>query len=80
MDQSTGRDAPPVRLRTMGADEVFGEIGLLAGVPRTATVTAEVDGRLLALEGRDFLELVTTGAELGPRLLALHRGGAIGIS
>ncbi len=78
VDQSARSDAPPVRLRTMGADEVFGEIGLLTGVPRTATVTAEGDGRLLALEARDFLELVTTGAELGPRLLALHRGGALG--
>jgi MFS family permease len=77
VDQSPGPGAPPVRLRTMGVDEVFGEIGLLAGVPRTATVTAEGDGRLLALEARDVLELVTSGAELGPRLLALHRGGAV---
>jgi MFS family permease len=77
VDQSPGPGMPPVRLRTMGADEVFGEIGLLAGVPRTATVTAEEEGRLLALEGRDFLELVTIGAELGPRLLALHRGGVL---
>jgi MFS family permease len=75
VDQSAAPGGAPVRLRTMGPDEVFGEIGLLAGVPRTATVTAEEDGRLLALEARDFLELVTSGAELGPRLLALHRGG-----
>jgi MFS family permease len=78
VDQSAAPGVPPARLRTMGADEVFGEIGLLAGVPRTATVTAEGDGRLLALEARDFLELVTAGAELGPRLLALHRGGVVG--
>ncbi len=78
VDQSAKPDVPPVRLRTMGADEVFGEIGLLAGVPRTATVTAEGEGRLFALEARDFLELVTAGAELGPRLLALHRGGVVG--
>ncbi len=68
--------APPTQLRAMGVDEVFGEIGLLTGVPRTATVTADGDGRLLALDAPDFLELVTVGAELGPRLLALHRGGA----
>jgi MFS family permease len=78
VDQSPEPGMPPVRLRTMGADEVFGEIGLLARVPRTATVTAEGEGRLLTLEGRDFLDLVTTGAELGPRLLALHRGGMVG--
>ena len=76
VDQVAEPGAPPTRLRAMGADEVFGEIGLLTGVPRTATVTADGDGRLLALDAPDFLELVTVGAELGPRLLALHRGGA----
>jgi hypothetical protein len=76
VEQAAEPGAPPTRLRVMGADEVFGEIGLLTGVPRTATVTAEGDGRLLALDAPDFLELVTVGAELGPRLLALHRGGA----
>ncbi len=68
----------PTRLRVMGADEVFGEIGLLTAAPRSATVTALDDGRLLALEAADFLELVQAGAELGPRLLALHRGGSMG--
>ena len=67
----------PARLRVMGADEVFGEIGLLTAAPRSATVTALGEGRLLALEAADFLELVQTGAELGPRLLALHRGGSM---
>ena len=58
----------------MGSDEVFGEIGLLTGAPRSATVSATTDGRLLALEAADFLDLVESGAEVGPRLLALHRG------
>ncbi len=61
-------------LRTMGAGEVFGEIGLLRGVPRTATVTAATDGRLLALDGADFLELVNAGPAVRPRLLDLRRG------
>jgi MFS family permease len=65
---------PSKRLRTMGRDEVFGELGLLNAAPRSATVTAETDGRLLAVEAAVFLELVTAGADLGPRLLALHRG------
>lgn len=76
VDRAETADAEPVRLRTMGRDEVFGEIGLLTGGPRSATVTAGSDGRLLALDGPDFLELVGSGAELGPRLLALHRGNA----
>jgi CRP-like cAMP-binding protein len=65
---------PPVHLRTMGPGEVFGEIGLLRSVPRTATVTAVTDGRLLALDGSDFLELVNAGPLVRPRLLDLRRG------
>jgi MFS family permease len=61
-------------LRTIGRDDVFGEIGLLTGAPRTATVTAATDGRLLALDARDFLELVSSAPDLRPRLLALYRG------
>ena len=61
-------------LRQMGPDEVFGEIGLLSGKPRTATVTALVPTTLLALGGADFLELVGSGPGLTSRLLDLHRG------
>jgi MFS family permease len=64
----------PVRLRELGADDVFGEIGLLQHSPRTATVTAQADGRLLALDGDRFLELVGSGPGLSSRLLDLYRG------
>ena len=77
VDRAEAPGAPPARLRTMGPDEVFGEIGLLTGAPRSATVTALNDARLLALEASDFLELVASAAEVGPRLLALHRGSAV---
>lgn len=64
----------PRFLRTLGPDDVFGEIGLLRGVPRTATVTAGTDGTLLALDGGRFLELVGAGPGLTSRLLDVHRG------
>jgi CRP-like cAMP-binding protein len=48
----------------MGVGESFGEIGLLSGIPRTATVTATAGGRLLALDGEAFLELVRDASDL----------------
>lgn len=48
----------PAVLRRMAAGEGFGEIGLLAASPRTATVTAISRGTLVALDGPDFLDLV----------------------
>jgi MFS family permease len=66
----------PRFLRTLGPDDVFGEIGLLRGVPRTATVTATGDGTLLALDGGRFLELVGAGPGLTSRLLDVHRGAS----
>ncbi len=69
-----GPDGVDRRLRDMGPDEVFGEIGLLRESPRTATVTGLEPGLLLALERDAFLELVSTDARLGSRLLDLNRG------
>ena len=62
-------------LREMTAGEVFGEIGLLSAVPRTATVTAATDVRLAVLDKNAFLELVSAGPGLTYSLLDLHRGG-----
>nr|MBA2374101.1 MFS transporter [Chloroflexota bacterium] len=69
----------PRHLRTLARDEMFGEIGLLTGAPRSATVTAATDGRLLALEANDFLELASAAADLRPRLLALYHGTATAV-
>ncbi|MDQ2854640.1 MAG: MFS transporter [Chloroflexota bacterium] len=70
--------APPVVLRHLGANDVFGELGLLRESPRSATVAAESDGVLLELAGKDFLELVGAGGPLRGRLLGLYGGGVSG--
>jgi MFS family permease len=65
------------RLRTMGPDEVFGELGLMHQAPRSATVTAASDGLLLALEGADFLELLGAGPSLSSVLLDRYGGAGV---
>lgn len=72
-DPGTGLER---RLRTMGPDEVFGELGLMHNAPRSATVTAETDARLLALDGPDFLELLNAGPEVSGRMLERYRATA----
>ncbi len=76
--QETTPGAPPVVLRHLGANEVFGELGLLSEAPRSATVAAESDGVLLELAGPDFLKLVGAGGPLRSRLLGLYAGGGSG--
>ena len=76
--QESTPGATPVVLRHLGANDVFGELGLLHALPRSATVTAESDGVLLELAGKDFLELVGAGGPLRGRLLGLYSGGLSG--
>jgi MFS family permease len=67
-------DGTETVLRTLGPDQVFGELGLLYRTSRTATVTADGPARLLAMEADDFLELVGAGGDLRGRLLGLYAG------
>ena len=59
-------------LRTLGVDDVFGERGILAHAPRSATVTAATDGLLFMMDGDAFLELVGARQAIADRLLALY--------
>ena len=72
--KSRGGGEPAV-VNELGPGDVFGEIGLLRDIPRTATVTARSAGILYALEADAFAELVGSGPDLSTRLLDLYRGG-----
>jgi CRP-like cAMP-binding protein len=48
-----------VPIRTVGRADGVGEIALLAGVPRTATVTAKTPARLLRIDSERSIEVVT---------------------
>jgi MFS family permease len=72
--QAAPNGSPPSVLRTLGADDVFGELGLLNRSPRSATVTADGPGLLLALGRDDFLALVGAAGPLRGRLLSLYGG------
>ena len=65
----TAADGTIKELRQMSADEVFGELGLLSGAPRSATVTAATDGLLLALDAEAFLDLVGRRPAVRGRLI-----------
>jgi Cyclic nucleotide-binding domain len=57
------RDLATWRAPTLQPGDVLGEIGLLRGIPRTATVTAVEPTNLLKIDGSDFLAAVEqTGA------------------
>jgi hypothetical protein len=52
--------APARELATIGPGGWFGELGLLEGIPRTATVTTTAPSVLLRIDGDAFLDALTT--------------------
>jgi CRP/FNR family cyclic AMP-dependent transcriptional regulator len=54
----------------LGPGECFGEMALLHSAPRSATVTAESDMRLLVLGSREFSTLIEDVPSVGRRVMA----------
>jgi hypothetical protein len=61
-------------IRTLNSGEFFGEVALLTGGPRTATVTAIRPGVLLAIERGPFL-VALSGHEASHAVVVEHIGG-----
>ncbi|MEX0671209.1 MAG: mechanosensitive ion channel family protein [Pirellulales bacterium] len=57
-------DLPPVRLAILGAGDHFGEMSLMTGAPRVATVTALEETRLLEVGKESFGAILAAHPEL----------------
>jgi CRP/FNR family transcriptional regulator, cyclic AMP receptor protein len=63
-----GRD---IVLNIIHAGEIFGEIALLDGHPRTADATAMSDCELMVIERRDFIQFLRSQPELGLKIIEI---------
>lgn len=57
--RARGEGVAEAELPSMGQGAYFGEIGLLHRIPRTATVTATRESRVLRISADDFLQTLT---------------------
>jgi CRP/FNR family transcriptional regulator, cyclic AMP receptor protein len=56
-------------VRRLGPGDYFGEIGLIADIDRTATITAEGDLRCYGMTSWDFRPLVESNASIAWKML-----------
>ena len=64
-------DGKEIVLNMIGPNQIFGEIALLDGGPRTADAVAATKCQLLTLDRRDFLGVVQDHPDFAIRLLTL---------
>ena len=58
------------QIRTFSSGSFFGELALLAGGPRSATITAETPMELLVLDRGDFRMLLRSAPDVAIKVLA----------
>jgi CRP/FNR family cyclic AMP-dependent transcriptional regulator len=68
---SVSGDGKEVTLNVINPGEIFGEIALLDGQPRSADATATEDTTLLVVERRNFIPFLRQNPDLYLRLLAV---------
>ncbi len=56
-------------IASLGPGDFFGELAVIAGVPRTATVTADTDMVIQALNRREFSSLLDGSPKLAKKIL-----------
>jgi CRP-like cAMP-binding protein len=61
-------------LNLIGVNEVFGEVALLDGLPRTADASALTDCELLVLDRRDFIPILSEEPAIALKLLEVLSG------
>lgn len=66
---ATSPEGREVTLNMIDAGEIFGEIALLDGKPRSADATALEDSNLMVVERRHFLQYLTSSNELALRVI-----------
>jgi len=71
---TVSRNGKEAVLNVIGPGQVFGEIAVLDGGPRTADAVALVESDILVLDRRDFMPVVRAHPELAQRLLEVLCG------
>jgi CRP-like cAMP-binding protein len=69
IDGSAVVEISPRKRRRLGPGDFFGEMSLLDGGPRSATVQAETDARLLVIVRRNFQALLGEVPDLTQKIL-----------
>jgi CRP/FNR family cyclic AMP-dependent transcriptional regulator len=70
LEGSARASIPGKKSRTMRPGECFGELALLDSAPRSATVTAETDMRLVVLSSREFWAVMDENPRVSRKVLA----------